>query len=70
MCYGWTADESLAPMDDFLRSSLPADVIPAIVNRLPELNVTQPDKVEFSCANILRLTATSLFLMKPEEGVT
>lgn len=49
MCYGLSADESLAPMDDFLRSSLPADVIPAIMNRLPELNVTQPDKVETSC---------------------
>lgn len=48
MCYGLSADESLAPMDDFLRSSLPADVIPAIMNRLPELNVTQPDKVKFS----------------------
>lgn len=70
MCYGWTADESLAPMDDFLRSSLPADVIPAIMNRLPELNVTQPDKVEFSRAKILRLTATSLFLMLHQEGIT
>lgn len=46
MCSDLTADESVAPMDDFLRSRLPADVIPAIMNHLPELNVNQPDKVE------------------------
>ena len=45
MCYGLSADESLAPMDDYLRSSIPADDIPAIMNRLPELNVAQPHKV-------------------------
>lgn len=36
-------------MDDFLRSRLPADVIPAITNHLPELNVNQPDKVKLLC---------------------
>lgn len=45
MFSGLNADDSLAPMDDLLRSSLPADAIPAIISHLPELNVTQPDKV-------------------------
>ena len=35
-------------MDDFLRSTLPADAIPAVMKHLPELNVTQPDKVNSS----------------------
>ncbi|KAL3144168.1 hypothetical protein ABBQ32_003952 [Trebouxia sp. C0010 RCD-2024] len=47
LCGTWAEidDESLAPMDDFLRSTIPADAIPAVMKHLPELNVTQPDKV-------------------------
>ncbi|KAL3154678.1 hypothetical protein ABBQ38_011227 [Trebouxia sp. C0009 RCD-2024] len=47
LCGTWAEidDETLAPMDDFLRSTLPVDAIPAIMKHLPELNVTQPDKV-------------------------
>ncbi len=38
-------DESLAPMDDFLRASLPVTVGVTLMSHLPELDVTQPDKV-------------------------
>ncbi|KAA6428969.1 MAG: hypothetical protein FRX49_01079 [Trebouxia sp. A1-2] len=47
LCGTWaeTDEESLAPMDDFLRASLPATVAPLVVTHLPELDVSQPDKV-------------------------
>ena len=38
-------DESLAPMDDFLRASLPVTVDTFTLSHLPELDITQPDKV-------------------------
>lgn len=44
-----TTEESLAPMDDFLRASLPATVAPLVVTHLPELDVSQPDKVRCDC---------------------
>ncbi len=40
---------SLAPMDDFLRASLPATVVPLVMTHLPELDVSQPDKVRCDC---------------------
>ena len=42
-------EESLAPMDDFLRASLPATVVPFVMTHLPELDVSQPDKVSCAC---------------------
>ena len=39
------ADEGIAPMDDFLKASLPADLTPTLLRHLPELDVSQPDKV-------------------------
>ena len=42
-------EDSLAPMDDFLRASLPATVVPLVMTHLPELDVSQPDKVRCDC---------------------
>ncbi len=45
----YATEESLAPMDDFLRASLPATVAPLVMTHLPELDVSQPDKVCCDC---------------------
>ncbi|DBA90468.1 TPA: hypothetical protein ACH3X1_003733 [Trebouxia sp. C0004] len=47
LCGTWAEidEECLAPMDDFLRASLPATVAPVVMTHLPELDVSQPDKV-------------------------
>ena len=42
-------EESLAPMDGFLRASLPATIAPLVMTHLPELDVSQPDKVRCDC---------------------
>ena len=39
------ADEGIAPMDDFLKAKLPANLTPSLLRHLPELDVSQPDKV-------------------------
>ena len=32
-------------MDDFLKAALPANLTPTLLRHLPELDVSQPDKV-------------------------
>lgn len=32
-------------MDDFLKAALPANLTPTLLHHLPELDVSQPDKV-------------------------
>ncbi len=48
---------SLAPMDDFLRASLPAAIMPLVMTHLPELDVSQPDKVSCDCLLLIKSSA-------------
>lgn len=40
------ADEGIAPMDELLKATLPASITPSVLRHLPELDVSQPDKVQ------------------------
>lgn len=57
-------------MDDFLRACLPVNVAPMIMTHLPELDVTQPDKVCFDCPAVLIMFWTTCVTSTGYQQVT